>query len=93
MRRHVVAEYAGVDESTVDRHRRAGRLLPVGRLGGIGEWTYTRIEVDRWLSGLGFTSERAESIKFAVPAKSGTSSQKVSDALTRLMMVRRGVVR
>jgi hypothetical protein len=51
MRRALAAEYAGVDESTIDRHRRAGTLRPAGKLGGTGAWTYARPELDRWLRG------------------------------------------
>lgn len=52
LRRSAAAEYAGVDESTIDRHRRRGQLVPAGRLGGTGEFTYTRAELDRWLAGV-----------------------------------------
>lgn len=45
------ADYCGVDPATIDRARRAGQIAPAGRRGGHGEWTYTRVALDRWMAG------------------------------------------
>lgn len=75
--RRVVA-YAGRSLTTIDRAVAAGELKLLGRVGGRGERTFRRDDVDAWLAGA--TPDAGP----PRPAPQARRSPAVADALDRI---------